>query len=226
ARSLYCRTIAGAGAELAANNVTLAEHLLESPDCAPALRGWEWHYLKRLRPEYSPRLGEHDSGLTAVAYHPDGRHVLSADLRGEVRCWRVGSAGLVRTWSAHAQPVRGLAVSPDGRTVATAGADGRVKLWDWAGFSDKPVRELAAPADVHLWCVAFDATGTYVAAGGGGLALGDPGAVVVWEVATGREACTLRGQGVRGFGLAFSPTAPFLATARGDKAGHLWERPS
>src|SRR5262245_40869143 len=69
-RSLYFRTIAGAAAELAANNVTLAEHLLESPDCAPALRGWEWHYLKRLRPEYSPRLGEHDSGLTAVAYHP------------------------------------------------------------------------------------------------------------------------------------------------------------
>src|SRR5262249_33978121 len=56
--------------EWSANNLSRMEALLE--ECPPDLRGWEWHYLKRLR--YSTlRPLRHQSPVYSGAVRPDGR---------------------------------------------------------------------------------------------------------------------------------------------------------
>src|SRR5207245_3268213 len=51
-QNLYYHRIALAEREWSANNLSRVEQLLDA--CPPDLRGWEWHYLKRLRLESIP----------------------------------------------------------------------------------------------------------------------------------------------------------------------------
>src|SRR5262245_43116869 len=59
----------------------------------------------------------HGGWLAAVAYHPEGEWLYSADYSGQLRCWNATSTEpkLVWTQPAHQGWIRSLAVSPDGR---------------------------------------------------------------------------------------------------------------
>src|SRR5207245_1971517 len=56
----YYHCVALAEREWSANNLCGMEQLLE--ECTPDLRGWEWHYLKRLRYKSLSPLS-HDSAV-------------------------------------------------------------------------------------------------------------------------------------------------------------------
>src|SRR5262249_41564902 len=82
---LYINQVNRAQNEWTANNVAEAEQLLD--DCPPALRGWEWRYVKRLC-----HLGllTFTGGGNAVAFSPDGTRVVSGrgdSLGGELAVW-------------------------------------------------------------------------------------------------------------------------------------------
>src|SRR5262249_12322 len=68
----YFRNIALAERELASLSASRAEELLD--ECPEHLRGWEWHYLKRLR-YGSPSPLQHTGPVICVAYSPDGRTI-------------------------------------------------------------------------------------------------------------------------------------------------------
>jgi WD40 repeat protein len=83
-------------------------------------------------------LGPHTGVVTGVAFLPDGRRLLSADLiGGQVRLWDVtaGREDAVFEW--HQHPLAEFALSPDGRWLATGDNGGFVRLW--------PVEALCAP---------------------------------------------------------------------------------
>src|SRR5439155_6862632 len=72
--------------EWSANNLSRMEALLER--CPSDLRGWEWHYLKRLR--YSTLLPlRHESPAYSVAFSPDGKRLATSTKAGFVRIWQV-----------------------------------------------------------------------------------------------------------------------------------------
>src|SRR5262249_61629750 len=88
-QSLYFQLIATAAQQLDAQNLGRAEELLD--ECPPHLRGWEWHYLKRLR-DVPPRplsLGGRWSkagSASDLAFSPDG-YFLAAAGGMEVKVW-------------------------------------------------------------------------------------------------------------------------------------------
>ena len=80
-RNSYGQRIALADREWSANNLSRMEALLEQ--CPSDLRGWEWHYLKRLR--YGTlRPLRHESAVLSVAFSPDGQYLATATQDGFV----------------------------------------------------------------------------------------------------------------------------------------------
>jgi WD40 repeat protein len=81
------------------------------------------------RPEIFAQLG-HADDITAVAFSPDGKFVLSGDRGGIFKLWDVDTGREVRTFKGHFL-VNRIAFSPDGRHAISAAAfDKNLILWD------------------------------------------------------------------------------------------------
>ena len=127
---------------------------------------------QRLKHTEQPRL---------AAYHPDGKHIVTAGRGRELYLWDIATRKRVRTYKPAFLLGRNLfgiaprlitywtvAISPDGRTIAAGGTDAALTLWETS--LDRPVEEVppidtfaADDADVRklqdnnvsLWTMAF-----------------------------------------------------------------------
>jgi WD40 repeat protein len=72
----------------------------------------------------------HDGPVTALAFAPDGRTLLSAGRDGTARLWDVATHRPREAFDWGLGALYSLAVAPDGMTAAVGGADGRAVVWD------------------------------------------------------------------------------------------------
>ena len=122
----------------------------------------------------------HQSWLGALAYHPSGTRLFSADYGGQLCCWNATADDSSMIWSqpGHRGWIRALAVSPDGEWVASAGNDKLVRVWSAA--TGKPVRTLEGHAE-HVYSLAFHPSNMRL------VSADLKGAVKEWDVATGLD---------------------------------------
>jgi WD40 repeat protein len=156
----------------------------------------------------------HSRSFSRVQFSPDGTTLAGGGENGAVKLWDVASGRERGPLPGHSGPVRCVAFSPDGTRLASGGEDRNVYLHDLAGGGP---RKFPAPAAVND--VAFSPDGNTLAA------VGDaPGAAVrLWDLRTGGET-TWEGHAGHVHGLAFSPSAPLLATCGEDGTVRLWDR--
>jgi WD40 repeat protein len=161
-------------------------------------------------------LAGHESWVRAIAFHPSGEWLYTADYAGRMLWWPAASEAPqpVRTIEAHRGWVRALTVSPDGSLIASVGNDNLCRLWSTSDGSH--VRDLAGHT-CHVYNVAFHPDGTR-------LATADlKGVVKDWDLATGTEVRTLDASPLHKYdttfcadiggarGMAFSPDGKYLA---------------
>jgi hypothetical protein len=121
------------------------------------------------------RIGR-NVAVSAVAFSPEGRMLVSGGLDGTASVWDVGSGKELRRLEGHGRGVRCVTLSSDGRTLVTGGLDGAVKVWDLATGQLRAT--LKGPGDAVM-SVAFSPDGRFLAAAGGSEKAGQ---VLLWSV--------------------------------------------
>jgi WD40 repeat protein len=172
-----------------------------------------------------PPLGKHPDAVTAVAFSPDGRRLVTLGWEREqtAAVWDPAAGRRVDTIRP-VEPgawVNAVAFAPDGRRLAVtegyrhvSAFGGRVRLLgadltpDGAGWPVPPP---------GAWAVAFSPDGRHLAAGLGA------GPVRVWDLATRQEAAELCGHVGRVLALAFSPDGRYLAAGSADGTAAVWD---
>ena len=158
-----------------------------------------------------------DSGVSAMAFSPDGTTLAVAGVGG-TQLRDVPAGKLVKTLpAAHA-----VAFSPDGKILAI-GATGGTQLWDLP--AGKLIKTLPAAAGSGVSALAFSQSGNLLATAAGG-------EIQLWDTPAGQLVKTLTSANDIVGSLAFSPDGAFLAageilrgTASGTVSGatRLWQ---
>ncbi len=157
-------------------------------------------------------LRGHSNSVTALAFTPDSKTLVSASADHTARVWDVGTGAQVNNLRGHANSVHGLALSPDGQRLATAGFDEVVIVWD--PFQDQSSLRLPA-GDVYA--LAFTPDGRSLLTGGGveGAAFESGPVLQEWDPHTGKLRATLQDSLPSISTVAFSPDGKTLAAGSG-----------
>jgi WD40 repeat protein/serine/threonine protein kinase len=207
--SLYVQVLARVQSEREAGNVGLAEELLDDPQFQ-ALRGWEWHYLKRLRYGSRPPL-HHTSCMCGLALSPDGRLLAAGGNDGIVRLWNTQSWKEVHFFQAQGLHIHRVAFGPGGKHLATTGGDGTVKVWN-------------VKTGERLYTIQHGAHHVVFSPEGHWLALAGSDSVKVFDATSGQLLRTLPGPVDNVQGLALSPDGQCLAFGNNrDRTVRLWD---
>jgi WD40 repeat protein/tRNA A-37 threonylcarbamoyl transferase component Bud32 len=207
-RTAYARAIGQSYAEWRAGNAGSAEPVLDA--CPEDLRGWEWHYLRRLfQVRQLATLTGHEDAVMAVAFSPDGARFVSAGADGVVQVWDRQSLQAVLRLRGHTAAVTAVAFSPDGRRLASGCADGSLYLWNiTSGESVAVWRGHAGP----VTGLAFDPAGRRLASTGSGEpALGE---LKLWDAANGEVRAAVTWKDLLA-AVVFSPDGRRLVTPTG-----------
>jgi WD40 repeat protein len=122
-RLLYLHQVALADRALGGLDVVRAAAILD--ECKPALRSWEWHYLRRSLAGNALRTLDVPD-VTHTRFSPDGKLVLTAGVQGG-SVWDAQTGqelfGLTR------ESVQTAVFSPDGKTIRAV-VRGQPRFWD------------------------------------------------------------------------------------------------
>jgi len=226
-----------------------------SPKSEPDLRGWEWRYLWReCRSDALSELCQHPYSVNSVAYSSDGQtlavaggfveiwdvparkqiatlqmsgyvvafsrgSLLAADsTEGTVNVWQAGTTNLVHQIQ-HAGKVKVLKFSRDGTRLASLNQEGEVTVWEVDRWT--VVRQVPGPPGygAHDGALDFSPDGQALVFGHA------DGILHVVSLDTGATILNITAHSELITAVAWSPTAPILASGSGYSGGpiRLWD---
>ena len=157
--------------------------------------------------------GVTNTGVTSVAFSPEGQYLASGSKDRSVKVWRMSNGTLVSSRSDHAQQVNAVAFSSNGQWLTSASNDRTAKLYrtsDW-GLE----RTLTGHGD-YVFSLAFSPDSATLATGSWDQT------ARIWNVTDGSLLFSLpHGSGI--LAVAFAPNGKNLASGAYDHSIKLWD---
>ena len=159
----------------------------------------------------------HKESVLAVAFSPDGKHVLTGDEDKNAWLWDTHSTKKVRAFEGHTKAVRAVTFSPDGTKVLTGSEDGTARLWEKDTGRELGVLRGHAGA---VTSAVFSPDGAQVLTGG------RDDTARLWDASTAKEIRRFEGHEARVLSVAFAPDGTAVVTASGDGTLRQWDTTS
>jgi WD40 repeat protein len=184
--------------------------LTAAGDARAAIRRWDMGTDTPL-----PEFDTNRSLIRALAYSPDGKVIVAADLKGDVHFF--SPDGEHRTPIGGCVGARAISFRPDGKEFAVAG-DGGVWLCAASGKSAVALPQFVAAGNRKaLLCIDLRADGRAAATGD---ALGD---VRLWDADTGKCTATLGRHTAAVVEVRFGPDAKVLVSRDARGGVRTWD---
>jgi WD40 repeat protein len=165
-------------------------------------------------------LTGHSSGVTSVAWSPDGKRIVSgsgwfvASNSGEIKVWDAATGQQLHTLNQPTVKVSCVAYSPDGSWIVSGSSDSTLNVWDAA--TGRKMLTLTGHV-LGVTSVACSPDGRRIISGS------DDTTLKVWNAATGQVLLTLRGHRTPVKCVANSPDGIRIVSVGFDKKLKLWD---
>ncbi len=198
----------------------LVHRLAFSPDARMLVSGGVDPKIRVWEPSTGRLLGllPHDGEIAALAFTPDGRRVVSAQLNGLtsiLRVWDPANTKLERSLEDVPGEVRHVAFVSGTQRLRILSDDGSLRTWDLE--PSEAVRTLPGHRPAEAWSVAFARDGRTL------ISAGDDHKIRLWDPASCALKGVLTGHHSLVSCLAVSPTGAHLASGSYDHSVRLWD---
>ncbi len=158
----------------------------------------------------------HAELVTAAAWSPNGRYLVTGTAEGAVRLWEVKTGECIRWLPSRHGRVHDLAFSPDGRWIASANLQRTAGLWDWRADA---VFSLPHVDPVHA--VAFSPDGSKLLTGSGDTSI-LRGEARQWDVTKRISLHQPLRHNAAVHSVAYSSHGRMLVTGSADGTAQVW----
>ncbi|KAM9767046.1 PWP2 small subunit processome component [Menidia menidia] len=172
---------------------------------------WEWQ-----SESYVFKQQGHFNNMAALAYSPDGQHIVTGGDDGKVKVWNANSGLCFVTFTEHTSSITNVTFTSSGFVIVSASLDGTVRAYDLHRYRN--FRTFTSPRPAQFSSLAVDVSGELVSAGAQ-----DSFEIFLWSMQTGRLLEVLAGHEGPVSCLCFSPVQSVLASASWDRTVRLWD---
>lgn len=154
--------------------------------------------------------------IEAVAFSADGKRLATGDADKTIRLMDVSSLAVARTLKSQGY-IEALDFSPDSKLLAAGTREPGLEVWNLADRAEG--RPLVAPGDYldsNAGFVAFSPDGRFIACGGHGKD------IAIFETATFKLHCEMRGHGHPATAIAFLPDGRLISGAS-ERTTRMWD---
>ncbi|KAF2759615.1 WD-repeat protein-like protein pop3 [Pseudovirgaria hyperparasitica] len=161
----------------------------------------------------------HTNNITGVAFHCEGKWMVTSSEDGTVKIWDTRSGNIQRNYS-HGIPVNDVVIHPNQGELISCDRGGNVRVWDLG--ENKCSHQLIPEDDVSVASVTVASDGSILCAGN------NSGNVYVWRMILEADVTTLvpvtRFTAHQTFitRVLLSPDVRHLATCSADHTSRIW----
>src|SRR5262249_51701028 len=156
----------------------------------------------------------HDRCAIAVAFAPDGKHLVTGGEEGEIFLWDITTGRKLRTFAKHDHMIHQIGFFPGGARVASVSEDKTLRIWDVA--TGLEMLEIRAAIPLRALALAPDGKTTAV----GSI---DMDRIALYEVATGQKRIFELPHKAGINSVAFSPDGRMLVSGGTDGTVRTWD---
>ncbi|EPE08185.1 wd-repeat protein pop3 [Ophiostoma piceae UAMH 11346] len=162
----------------------------------------------------------HTNNVTGVAFHCEGKWMVTSSEDGTVKIWDTRTAAIQRSYS-HGSPVNDVVIHPNQGEIISCDRSGSIRVWDLS--ENNCTHELIPDGDVSVSCVTMGMEGYLLCAAN------NTGNVFIWQLLPTHERTKpvpithFKAHGEYITRILLSPDGKRLATCSADHTAKIWE---